>query len=285
MAVFTGIWIPLITPFAHGEVDHAALRRLVARYRQAGVAGLVALGTTGEPSTLSEAEQDAVLATVLAAAEGLPVVAGLSGNDPAAMLPRLRQLGALPLAGILIPAPYYVRPSQAGILQFFTTLADASTHPLVIYDIPYRTGVRLEIPTLLALAAHPNIKAVKDCAQSLESTLALVRDGRLAVLAGDDLQMFNTWCLGGQGTIAASAHVRTEEFVAAYRAVAAGRLEEGRAAYLRLVPWIQAAFMEPNPAPVKYVLVRQGLIENALRPPMLPVTVESAAKLDALLAS
>ncbi|HEY9104562.1 4-hydroxy-tetrahydrodipicolinate synthase [Chitinimonas sp.] len=285
MAVFTGIWVPLITPFAQGEVDHAALRRLVARYRQAGVAGLVALGTTGEPSTLSEVEQDAVLATVLAAAEGLPVVAGLSGNDPAAMLPRLRQLGTLPLAGILVPAPYYVRPSQAGILQFFTTLADASPHPLVIYDIPYRTGVRLEIPTLLALAAHPNIKAVKDCAGSLDSTLALVRDGRLAVLAGDDLQMFNNWCLGGQGAIAATAHVRTEEFVAAWRAIQAGRLAEGRAAYLRLVPWIQAAFMEPNPAPVKYVLAREGLIQNALRPPMLPVSAESAARLDTLFAS
>ncbi|GAB3255418.1 4-hydroxy-tetrahydrodipicolinate synthase family protein [Chitinimonas naiadis] len=272
MSVFTGIWIPLITPFADGQVDHAALRSLVADYVAAGVSGFVALGTTGEPSSLDEAEQDAVLATVLAAAAGKPVVAGLAGNNLAALQHRLTYLNTLPLAGLLVPAPYYVRPAQAGIAQFFIGLADASAHPLVIYDIPYRTGVRLEIPTLLTLAGHPNIRAVKDCAGSLETTLALVRDGRLAVLAGEDINMFNTWCLGGQGVIAAAAHLHTADFVAAYQAVQQGRLAEGRERFLRLVPWLQLAFREPNPAPVKCALALQGKIHNELRLPMVPVS-------------
>ncbi|CAE6799796.1 4-hydroxy-tetrahydrodipicolinate synthase [Paraburkholderia aspalathi] len=280
MSIFSGIWVPLITPFADGEVDHAALRALVRRYADAGIAGLVALGTTGEPAALDDAEQDAVLATILdearaaahsthgADVRALPVLVGVSGNHTASMKERIEQLNALPIAGVLMAAPYYIRPSQAGIVGHFTALADASDKPVVLYDIPYRTGVRLELDTLLTLAAHPRIEAVKDCAGSLDTTLALIRDGRLQVLTGEDINIFNTLCLGGSGAIAASAHLRPERFVALYRALSAGRLDEGRRIFHELAPLIQALFAEPNPAPVKALLAAQGLIRDELRMPM-----------------
>ncbi|MEX3634276.1 4-hydroxy-tetrahydrodipicolinate synthase [Paraburkholderia sp. BR14427] len=290
MSDFSGIWIPLITPFADGAVDHAALRALVRRYADAGVAGLVALGTTGEPATLDAAEQDAVLATILAVAQAnatdaqrraLPVLVGVSGNHTASMRARIEQLNLLPIAGVLIAAPYYTRPAQDGIVAHFSALADASAHPVVLYDIPQRTGVRLELDTLLTLAAHPRIQAVKDCAGSLDTTLALVRDGRLQVLAGNDLELFSTLCAGGSGAIAASAHWRPERFVALYRALTEGKLDEGRQIFHALVPQIQLAFAEPNPAPVKALLAATGWVRNELR---LPMTRASAALTERLVA-
>ncbi|TKC88837.1 4-hydroxy-tetrahydrodipicolinate synthase [Trinickia terrae] len=272
MGMFSGIWVPLVTPFADGAVDHAALRTLVGRYAEAGVSGLVALGTTGEPAALSEAESDAVLATILEAARELPVLAGVAGNQTAHLLERVARLNELPVAGILVSAPYYIRPSQAGLIEHFTALADLSTKPVVLYDIPYRTGVRLELDTLLTLAAHPRIQAIKDCAGSTETTLALILDGRLQVLAGDDANIFNTLCMGGSGAIAASAHVRPERFVAMYRALAEGRLVEGRAIYHELAPLVRALCSEPNPAPVKAALAAQRLLRNELRAPMTRAT-------------
>ncbi|MGV2292379.1 4-hydroxy-tetrahydrodipicolinate synthase [Trinickia sp. YCB016] len=272
MGVFSGIWIPLVTPFNRGAVDYVALRSLVERYAKAGVSGLVALGTTGESSALSEAESDEVLATILHAARGLPVLAGVAGNQTARLVERVARLNALPVAGILVSAPYYIRPSQAGLIDHFTQLADASEKPVVLYDIPYRTGVRIELDTLLTLAGHPRIQAIKDCAGSIETTLALIVDGRLQVLAGDDSNIFQTLCMGGSGAIAASAHLRPERFVAMYRALAEGRLVEGRAIYHELAPLVRALGAEPNPAPVKAALAAQGLLRNELRAPMTCAT-------------
>ncbi|MEJ8796118.1 dihydrodipicolinate synthase family protein, partial [Trinickia caryophylli] len=219
MSNFSGIWIPLVTPFSGGAVDHAALAALVARYRGAGVAGFAAFGTTGELAALSHDEQASVLTTILDAAEGTPVIAGVAGNQPAAVAERIRHFGEMPLAGLLVSAPYYIRPSQAGLIDFFSTLADVSAHPFVLYDIPYRTGVRIELETLLTLAAHPRIAAIKDCAGSVDTTRALIADGRLQVLAGNDDAIFQTLCMGGSGAIAATAHLKTERFVAMYEAL------------------------------------------------------------------
>ncbi|MEW6341102.1 MAG: 4-hydroxy-tetrahydrodipicolinate synthase [Paraburkholderia sp.] len=285
MSIFSGIWVPVVTPFADGAVDHAALRRLVHVYAEAGVAGLVALGTTGEPAALEAAEQDAVLATILAEAGALPVLAGVAGNQAASLRSRIAQLNELPVAGVLISAPYYIRPSQAGLIEHFTSLADLSSKPVVLYDIPYRTGVRLELATLLTLAAHPRIQAVKDCAGSLDTTLALILDGRLQVLAGDDINLFNTLCMGGSGAIAASAHVQPERFVALYRALKAGRLDEGRAIFHSLAPLIRALCSEPNPGPVKAALAGLGLIRDELRAPMTSASDELHEHLRQLLAA
>lgn len=284
MSRFQGIWIPLITRFTEGRVDHPALRRLVTTYAAAGAAGLVALGTTGEPSSLEPEEQHAVLSTILASARHLPVVAGVAGNNERHLRERVRELNDRPLAGLLVPAPYYVRPSQASLITHFTTIADASRHPVILYDIPYRTGVRLELKTLLSLAAHPNIAAVKDCGGSLETTLALILDGRLSVLAGEDLHFFSTLCLGGHGAIAASAHLRTATFVAVYEAVKGGRIDEGRALFHALSPLIQALFAEPNPAPVKCALAGSGWIRDELRLPLTGVTGSLRDRLHVLVA-
>jgi len=283
MSLFSGIWIPLVTPFDHGAVDHRALDALVRRYARAGVAGFVALGTTGEPAALDGREQDAVLATVLDAAGALPVVAGVSGNHTASVCERIGVLNGLPIAGVLASAPYYIRPSQAGLVGYFAALADASRKPLIVYDIPQRTGVRLDLRTLLELASHERIVAVKDCGGSLDKTLALIADARLQVLCGEDLQMFGALCAGAAGAIAASAHWQTERFVAMARLLDEGRLADARTLWQRLVPLVRAMFAEPNPAPVKAVLARAGLIRGGLRAPMTVVSDALARELAELL--
>lgn len=282
MSVFSGIWVPLVTPFADGAVDHAALRSLVKSYAQAGVSGLVALGTTGEPAALDAGEREAVLETVLDAAAELPVVVGLADEHVGHLHAALRRINELPVAGVLTPAPCYVRPSQAGLVRHFLDLAEASAKPLVIYDIPYRTGVQIELQTLLTLAAHPRIQAVKDCAGSAEKTLALIMDGRLRILAGDDINILATLCLGGSGAIAASAHIAPAEFVGIHQAVAGGRLGEARTRFHALAPAIAALFSEPNPGPVKAVLAVMGLIRDEVRPPMLPASAAFRARWDEL---
>jgi dihydrodipicolinate synthase/N-acetylneuraminate lyase len=163
---FSGLWIPLVTPFDQGQVDKAALKRLVAHYRGSGIAGLVVCGSTGEAAALDEDEQLQTLHTVMAEAPGLPVIMGLPGYHLGKTAARIKALGTLGLAGILLPAPSYIRPSQAGLIEWFTALADVSTVPVILYDIPYRTGSRMDLETILALADHPRIQALKDCGRA-----------------------------------------------------------------------------------------------------------------------
>lgn len=278
-SVFQGVWIPLVTPFSDGAVDGAALRRLVRHVRAAGVDGLVVCGSTGEAASLDDAEQLAVVDAVLGEAGGLPVAMGLAGNHQGHALRRLAAFGTRPLAGILAPAPYYVRPGQQGASAYFRTLADASPFPLILYDIPYRTGAELETGTLLALAEHPNIAAIKDCGGSLDKSAALIADGRLRVLAGEDLLALPLLCLGARGMIAAAAHIRPDLFVALDRAVRAQQLDRARALFHALAPVIRLAFAEPNPGPVKALLAHQGLMRAELRAPMPAASAALAARI------
>lgn len=277
---FSGLWVPLITPFRHGQVDHPALAALTRSLAPAGIAGFVVCGSTGEAASMDEAEQLACLHTVAEHAQGLPLLMGMSGYHLVQARGWVRQLSALARAGIsdlvglLVPAPHYVRPSQSGIQQWFQVLADESTLPLIIYDIPYRTGATISRDTLLALAAHPNIRAVKDCGGDLGKTMALLADGRLSVLAGEDLQIFATLAHGGAGAIAASAHLHTERFVSMMHALTRGDLVGARALWQSLVPMIEAVFSEPNPGPIKAWLAQEGKISPELR---LPMTEVSAA--------
>ena len=279
-----GVWVPLVTPFSGGAVDGGALRRLVRHYAAAGVDGLVVCGSTGEAASLDDAEQLAVLDAVLTEAGRLPVIMGLAGNHHGHVMQRLAAFGTRPLAGILAPAPYYVRPGQEGAAMYFRSLADASRFPLVLYDIPYRTGTALDTATLQALAAHPNIAAVKDCGGSLEKTIALIADGNMNVLAGEDLQALSVMCLGGAGMIAAAAHIRPDLFVAMYQAVKAQQLDLARKLFHALVPVIQLTFAEPNPGPLKAQLGRQGLLSEELRLPMPAASTALAARMDAAVA-
>ena len=283
---FNGIWVALVTPFApDGLVDHAAVRRLVRHYAEAGVHGLAVAATTGEATSLDEAEYRALLDAVLEAAGTLPVIAGLPGMHQPTMIATLQDMARLPLAGWLVTAPLYVRPSQAGIEAHFKCLADIARQPVVLYDIPYRTGVSIELPTLLRLAGHLNIQAIKDCGGSVDKTQALIADGRLAVLSGEDNRIFQTLCMGGQGAISASAHLRPDLFIAMAQAINNGDLSLARKVYHRLAPLIQALFVEPNPAPLKAALAADGLINETLRAPLIRASHDTARALRQILAS
>ena len=278
---FQGLWIPLVTPFKDDAVDHPALAALTTTLTRQGVAGFVACGSTGEAAALDKTEQLAVLETVLGAAQGLPVVMGLSGYHLGQTVDWVTALAQYPLAGLLVPAPHYIRPSQEGLLLWFSTLADASAVPLVLYDIPYRTGATLATDTLRALAGHPRIRAIKDCGGNPAKTQALIADGRLAVLAGEDAQMFTTLALGGHGAIAASAHWQAPRFVELVEQLRGGDWLEARRTWQTLQPWIETCFAEPNPAPLKAVLARAGWMHNELRAPMLPASPALAQRVQA----
>ena len=276
---FSGLWIPLITPFAGDAVDHPALTRLVRHYAASGVTGFVACGSTAEAAALDKTEQLAVLDTVLTAAGTLPVVMGLSGCHLGQAVAWAQALAQHPIAGLLVPAPYYIRPAQAGLIHWFTALADASGKPLILYDIPYRTGVNITLETLLALAAHPNIRAIKDCGGDAGKTQALITDGRLQVLAGEDAQIFTTLAMGGAGAISASAHLCTAQFVEVMQCAQQGKLGQARALWQALLPVVNAAFAEPNPAVIKAVLAQQTLIQDGLRLPMLAASAAATRRL------
>ena len=270
---FSGLWIPLITPFSAGVIDLPALKKLVRRLRADGVHGLVVCGTTGEAAALDDHEQLRLLDTVLGCADGLPVVMGVAGANQSKVCAWLKQVDQHPLAGVLVSAPHTIRPSQEGLTGWFTTLADLSRVPVLIYDIPYRTGATLQRDTLLALAEHPNIAAVKDCGGDPGKTLALIAQGRLQVLAGEDLQIFSTLALGGRGAIAASAHLATDQFVRLIRLLQAGALHDARVLWHALVPWIESVFAQPNPAPIKAMLAHLGEVDAQLRAPLVPVSI------------
>lgn len=284
MSRFRGIWVALATPFRSGEVDFPALQGLVSKLLEDGVAGFVVCGTTGEAAALSHDEQLAVLDAVLQWVPPQQVIMGLAGNNLRELLAFQQAVQRRSLAGVLVPAPYYIRPSQQGIEAFFHTVADASSVPVVLYDIPYRTGARIERETLRRIVRHPNIAAIKDCAGDVETTLALIADGNVEVLTGEDLQIFANLCLGGAGAISASAHVRADLYVQMQRQMDANDLSAARRTFYRLLPWMQAAFAEPNPAAVKAALALQGLIANELREPMQACSETTLERLRQVLA-
>lgn len=284
MSSFQGIWVPIVTPFHNGAIDFAALRRLSAHLLESGVAGLVVCGTTGEAAALDKDEQLAVLDAVLGQAPAGRVIMGLAGNNLKSLLSLKTEILKRPVAALLVPAPYYIRPSQAALESFFHSVADASSVPLIVYDIPYRTGVNLDKDTLLNIVRHPRIAAVKDCGGNLDKTLALLASGAVEVLCGEDLQLFSALCLGASGAIAAAAHIRPELFVQLQRQVRDQQLDAARTTFRQLVPLIQALFAEPNPAPVKALLAHQGLIEPHLRAPMQDCSAATAVHLQNLLA-
>lgn len=283
MTSFTGIWVPLVTPFHNGEIDFPALHALARRIADAGVTGLVACATTGEAASLCDEEQLAVLDAILKAVPGCPIVMGLAGNNLAHLLERQKQIQHRPIAGLQVPPPYYIRPSQAGVTEFFRTIANAATVPVILYDIPYRTGVAIERPTFELLAQHPKIAAVKDCGGSQKSTMALIAETELDVLAGDDQQILATLCLGGTGAISAAAHIRPDWYVRIAQLVKAGDLDQARALFYRLLPLIELLFEEPNPGPLKAALSMMGEMRNEVRAPMQPASAALTERLTPLL--
>jgi len=272
-----GVWVPIITPFVDNpgrEVDHAALGRLAEHLQRQGVSGVVVGGTTGEVASLTPQERLDCWHTVAQHAPGLPLMLGTGGAclaDAMEDMHRLRQVQlaqGLRLDALLLSAPPYVRPSQQGLRDWFLVLADAAPAPVVIYDIPYRTGSTLSRETLLSLAQHPNIIGIKDCGGDLAKTLALLHDGRLRILAGEDLQVLAHLAHGGTGCISASAHLHAQRWVRMVQCMRSTQLDEAQALWRELVPLIETAFSEPNPGPLKAALSIQGFGSSCVRAPM-----------------
>ncbi|MNG78902.1 4-hydroxy-tetrahydrodipicolinate synthase [compost metagenome] len=268
MASFSGIWVALVTPFNNNAVDLPAVKRLAQYLIASGVSGLVVCGTTGEAAALSKEEQLAVLDAVLDVVPASQVVMGLSGNNMLDTLQMQQEIQLRDIAGVLIPAPYYIRPSQCGLVDYFTQLADASSVPVILYNIPQRTGIVMELQTIRKIARHPQVKAIKDCGGNPDTTMALIDDGEIDVMTGEDNLILTTLCLGGTGAISASAHIYPQRFVQLVQQVANGDLAAARANFYTLLPMIHQMFSFPNPAPVKAALAQQGLIRNELRSPM-----------------
>jgi len=280
-ADFSGLWIPLVTPFDGPAIDHAALAALAKRLAAQGIAGFVVCGSTGEAAALDEDEQLAVLATVREAVPHLPRIMGLGGEHLGHVLARLERLNTQELHGVLVPAPSYIRPAQDGLQQWFTRIADASAQPVVVYDIPYRTGATLQLDTLRALARHPRIQAIKDCSGDAAKLRGLLGGGELQVLAGEDVQIFGTVAEGGAGAISASAHVQTQRFADVIALLRAGRLDAARDRWRPLPALIDALFAHPNPACIKALLADQGELQNTLREPMTRAPADLLAGLRA----
>ncbi|MFZ6649123.1 4-hydroxy-tetrahydrodipicolinate synthase [Undibacterium sp. TJN25] len=282
MASFTGIWVALATPFittaataaatTTAAIDIPALQEMACSLMEAGVSGLVVCGSTGEAAALSAEEQLQVLDAVLAVVPADNIVMGLSCNNLQQVLQRLQLLQQRPVAGLLVTPPYYIRPSQAGIIEYFHAIANASRIPIVLYNIPYRTGVDMELDTIRVLAGHERIVAIKDCGGSLQATMQLIADRQLYVLTGEDHQLLSHLSLGGAGAIIASAHLCPELFVRVARLMESGDIIQAREIFYHLLPLICTLFEEPNPAPLKAALAAQGRIEDVLRSPMQQTT-------------
>ncbi len=288
---FQGLWLPLITPFRDGALDEASLRRLVRHYAAQPIDGLIVAGTTGEALTLDEAETARLVQVAAAetaeAGRPLPLVLGLSGSDTAKLAKALARTAAWPVDGYLVACPYYSRPSQDGLRRHFLALAEAADRPVLLYNIPYRTGVNLTNDTLLALAEHPRIVGLKDCSADAAQSFDLLRrrPPGFAVLTGEDAGYYGALVHGADGGILASAHVETGAFAQIRVQLAAGDQAGALAAWQRLAELPRLLFAEPSPAPIKHWLWRTGLIDSPeLRLPMTPVSDALAARIDRVLA-
>jgi 4-hydroxy-tetrahydrodipicolinate synthase len=214
----------------------------------------------------------------------MPICLGLSGAATAKMQEALDETAAWPIDGYLIASPYYTRPSQRGLLQHFSTLADHASWPIVLYNIPYRTAVNLENATLLQLATHPNIVGIKDCGADRAQSIDFLRrrPPGFRVLTGEDAQYYEALADGADGAILLSAHVETDIFASVWTLLKDGDRDAAQARWDSISDLTGLLFAEPSPAPAKYWLSRTGLIDSVeVRLPMVEVSAPLAARLDA----
>ncbi len=283
----SGLWLPLITPFRDGDVDDVSLQRLLNHYTAQPIDGLILCATTGEGLTLDEEEAEHIVSISAreAARSGktLPVYLGLSGSDTRKLADMLTRMASWPIDGYLISCPYYSRPSQAGLIEHFSAAADATERPILIYNIPYRTGVNLKNDAMLELAERPNIVGVKDCCADMAQSFDLLqrRPSGFSVLTGEDAQFYNALAQGSDGAILAAAHVMTQGFADIRALLADGDQTRALAAWKHLAGVPAVLFREPSPAPIKHWLWRSGLIDSPeLRLPMVPVSEDLARAIE-----
>ena len=282
-APFGRMLTAMITPFGpDGSVDHGRAWELAHHLVETGSDGLVVAGTTGESPTLSDDEMVALFRAVVEAVRGRArVIAGTGTNDTAHSVELTRRAAEAGCHGVLAVTPYYSRPSQDGLVAHFEAIAGASPLPVMLYNIPGRTGRRIEVGTLARLAAHPGIVAVKDAVADLAfttETVGAVGDG-MAVYSGDDVNTLPIMAVGGVGVVSVAAHLAGRQVKRMVEAAAAGDLAEARRLHLALAPLCRALFLESNPMPVKAALDE---LWAPVGDPRLPLVRASAATVGAV---
>jgi len=283
-----GLWLPLVTPFRDGALDEASLRRMVRHYLGGPVDGFILAATTGEGLTIDGDETERLVSIVAAEIGGRrPIYLGLSGSDTRKVEKALGHSASWPVDGYLVACPYYTRPSQEGLYCHFAALAETTGRPILIYNIPYRTGVNMTNDTLLRLAALPNIVGVKDCCADAAQSFDLMRSrpAGFSVLTGEDAWFYPALTLGADGGILASAHIDAPRFAAVRNLLIAGDQEGALRAWRSLADLPRLLFAEPSPAPIKHWLWRIGRIDSPeVRLPMTQVSEVLATRIDAEIA-
>lgn len=283
-----GCGTALLTPFkADGSVDLEAFAATVDRQIQAGIHFLVPLGTTGETPCLSVEERIEILKIAKAHSAGRPVVVGGGTNSLAATIESMKQLEPYGPDAFLIVVPYYNKPTQEGQYQYFKAVAAASSKPIVIYNVPGRTGANIEAATVLRLARDvKNIVAIKEASgkyAQISEIIAGAPEG-FSVLSGNDDETLSLMATGASGVISVASNVAPAEMVALTEAMLEGCLEEARKHHHRLFPLMKNLFVESNPIPGKYACHKLGLMQNVLRLPLVPASPRTAEIIDKTLA-
>ena len=284
---WTGCGPALVTPFsANGDLDEAGVARLARRQIDGGVHFLVPCGTTGESPSLSHAETVHVVELVVREADGqVPVLAGAGGYDTRAAIALVGDMANAGANGVLSVTPYYNKPTQEGLYRHFEAIAESTTLPIVLYNVPARTSCNIQPPTLSRLASIPNIVGVKEASGDLAQMCEVCRSvpGDFSVLSGDDAFTLPLMALGGTGVISVISNEVPAEMVKLVNLASTGEFASARTVHERLLPLMQVNFIESNPIPVKAAMAALGLLEESYRLPMVAPTDESRARITAAL--
>ena len=279
--MFSGSLVALVTPLRRGEVDWAGLERLVDWHVREGSDGLVPVGTTGESPTVTVAEHEKIIEVVVRRAAGrIPVIAGAGANSTAEAIELTRFSKKVGAQATLQVCPYYNKPTQEGLYRHFAAVAEAVDLPMVLYNIPSRTGVALAPETVARLAQVPQVVAVKEASGSMDQTSEILARCSLTVLSGDDSLTLPLMAIGAKGVISVVANVVPRDVKRLTAAMLAGNLAEAREAHRKLFPLCRAMFLETSPIPVKTAMKWMGLVESDEK--RLPLVDLSAASADAL---
>lgn len=274
MVDFKGLATALVTPFVDGEVDWKAFRNLVRRQVEAGVDFLVPLGSTAETPCLTDAEKVKILEIAREESNGLPIVAGAGSNSLTATVQNMRLLDGHGADAYLIVVPFYNKPTQEGLYQYFKAVAEETDRQVILYNVPGRTGTNMKTETTLRLAEIPNVTAVKEASGDIAQIIDIKRQAPegFTVLSGNDDQTLPLMACGADGVISVASNVAPEQMKALTSAVAASDLKEAIRLNNSLMPLYHACFVESNPIPAKAALSIMGLCRDEMRLPLLPAT-------------
>ena len=278
--MFEGLTVAMVTPFRGGQLDEPATERLVDFLVASAVDGIVVAGSTGEGATLTAPERRRLYDLVKQTAGGrCALIAGTGTNDTAVSIERTREAEQAGYDGAMLVVPFYNKPTPAGQIAHFKTVADATRLPIVLYNVPGRTGSNMLPETVAKLAEHPRIVAVKEASGSLDQISAIRCLTDLTILSGDDSLTLPMLAIGAKGIISVVGNAAPREFREMLVHFEAGRLGEAEAAHRRLFPLMRGLFLESNPGPVKFLLASWGMIENELRLPLVPVDKATEPKI------